>query len=74
MVVSSGVPPQEIIDRTTHEWARANGTRLQIKDLQYVDSETVVTIFVLGRLADLKEAREVLSTCWVEATSIASFS
>jgi hypothetical protein len=45
MVVSSGVPPQEIIDCTTHEWARANGTRLQIKDLQYVDSETVVTVF-----------------------------
>jgi hypothetical protein len=26
MVVSTGVPPQEIIDLTTHEWARANGT------------------------------------------------
>jgi hypothetical protein len=62
MVVSSGVPPQEIIDRTTHEWARANGTRLQIKDLQYVDSETVVTIFKVSTqipkpviLAELKK-------------------
>jgi hypothetical protein len=45
MVVSSEVDPQEIIERTNHEWARANGTRLQIKDLQYVDSETVVTVF-----------------------------
>ncbi len=45
MVVSSGVPPQEIIDRTTHKWARANGTRLHIKDLQYVDSEMAVTVF-----------------------------
>ncbi len=45
MVVSSGVPPQEIIDRTTHKWARANGTRLQIKDLQYIDSEMVVIVF-----------------------------
>jgi hypothetical protein len=45
MVVSSEVDPQEIIERTNHEWARANGTRLQIKDLQYVDSKTVVTVF-----------------------------
>jgi hypothetical protein len=45
MVVSSGVPPQEIIDRTTHEWARANGTWPHIKYLQYVDCEMVVTIF-----------------------------
>ncbi len=29
---------------------------------------------VLGCLVDLKEAREVLSACWVEATSIASSS
>ena len=45
MVVSSEVDPQEIIKRTNHEWARANGTRLQIKDLQYLDSKTVVTNF-----------------------------
>jgi hypothetical protein len=45
MMVSSEVDPQEIIERTNHKWARANGTQLQIKDLQYVDSKMVVTIF-----------------------------
>jgi hypothetical protein len=45
MVVSSEVEPKEIIDHVTHEWARLNGTRLQVKDLQFVDSETVVSIF-----------------------------
>ncbi len=47
MVVSSGVPPQEIIDCTTHEWVRANSTRLKIKDLQYIDSE-IVTVFKIS--------------------------
>ena len=31
MVVSSEVEPREIIDRVTHEWARLNGTRLQVR-------------------------------------------
>ncbi len=45
MVASSEVEPREIIDRVMHEWARLNGTRLQVKDLQFVDSKTVVSIF-----------------------------
>jgi hypothetical protein len=45
MVVSSEVDPREIIDRVTHEWARLNGTRLEVKDLQFVDSKTVVSSF-----------------------------
>ncbi len=45
MVVSSEVEPKEIIDRVMHEWARMNGTCLQVKDLQFVDSKMVVTIF-----------------------------
>jgi hypothetical protein len=45
MVVSSEVEPRVIIDRVTHEWARLNGTCLQVKDLQFVDSKTVVSIF-----------------------------
>jgi hypothetical protein len=45
MVVSSKVEPKEIIERNIHEWARLNGTHLQVKDLQFVDSETVVSIF-----------------------------
>ncbi len=45
MVVSSEVEPVEIIERVTHEWAGLNGTRLQVKDLQFVDSEMFVSIF-----------------------------
>jgi hypothetical protein len=45
MVVTSKVEPREIIDRVTHEWARLNGMHLQVKDLQFVDSETDVSIF-----------------------------
>jgi len=33
MFVSSEIPPKDILDRTTHEWARMNGVRLQIKEL-----------------------------------------
>jgi hypothetical protein len=66
MVVSSGVPPQEIIDCTTHEWARANGTRLQIKDLQYLDSETVVTVFKVStqipKAVILSEFKKILTS------------
>jgi hypothetical protein len=66
MVVSSGVPPQEIIDRTTHEWARAKGTRLQSKDLQYIDSEMVVTVFKVStqipKPMNLAEFKKILTS------------
>jgi hypothetical protein len=45
MVVSTEVMPQEIINRVSHEWARLNGPRLQVKDLQSISSETVVSFF-----------------------------
>ncbi len=45
MVISTQVEPPELIDRLTHEWSRINGTRLQVKDLQSISSETVVTFF-----------------------------
>ena len=45
MVISTEVEPLELIDRVTHEWSRLNGTRLQVKDLQSISSETVVTFF-----------------------------
>ncbi len=45
MVVSSEVEPREIIDRVTHEWARLNGTCLQVKELQFVNIKTVASIF-----------------------------
>ena len=48
MVISTQVEPTELIDRLTHEWSRINGTRLQVKDLQSISSETVVTFFKMS--------------------------
>jgi hypothetical protein len=45
MVILSKVEPKEIIERTTHEWSRMNGMRLQIKDVQSIESETMVSIY-----------------------------
>ena len=64
MFVSSETPPKDIIDRTTHEWARVNGVRLQIKELQFVDSETVVSIYKVSKLTPkdviLEELKKIL--------------
>jgi hypothetical protein len=45
MVVSTEVMPQEIIDQVSHEWARLNGSHLQVEDLQSISSEMVVSFF-----------------------------
>jgi hypothetical protein len=45
MVVSNEVMPQEIIDHVSHEWAHLNGSCLQVKDLQSISSEMVVSFF-----------------------------
>jgi hypothetical protein len=45
MVIMSEVEPEEIIECTNHEWAHMNGVHLQIKDLQFVESETVMSIY-----------------------------
>jgi hypothetical protein len=45
IVVSSEVEPREIIVCVTHKWARLNGMCLQVKDIQFVDSKTVISIF-----------------------------
>ena len=64
MFVSSETPPKDIIDRTTHEWARVNGVRLQIKELQFVNSETVVSIYKVSKLTPkdviLEELKKIL--------------
>ena len=64
MFVSSETPPKDIIDRMTHEWARMNGVRLQIKELQFVDSETVVSIYKVSKLTPkdviLEELKKIL--------------
>jgi hypothetical protein len=49
MVISSEVEPKEIIERTTHEWACMNGVRLQFKDLQFIESEKVVSIYNVSK-------------------------
>ncbi len=51
MVISSEeVEPKEIIERTTHEeWSRMNGMHPQIKDLQFIESETVVSIYKVSK-------------------------
>ena len=48
MIISMEVEPSELINRLTHEWARLNGTRLQVKELQSISSETVVTFFKMS--------------------------
>jgi hypothetical protein len=50
IIVLSEVAPKELIERTTHEWARLNGVRLQVKELQFVESETVVTFYKVSKL------------------------
>jgi hypothetical protein len=48
MVVSTEVNPHELINCTSYEWACLNGTQLQVKDLKFIDSKTVVTFFKLS--------------------------
>jgi hypothetical protein len=45
MAILSKVDPKEIIECTAHEWSRINGMRLQIKNLQFMESETIVSIY-----------------------------
>ncbi len=64
MIVSLEVPPMEIIERTTHEWARLNGVRIQVKELQLVESETTVTFYKVSKLTPkaviLAELKKIL--------------
>ncbi len=60
--VSSAVDPKEIIERCLHEWMHIGGTRMNIKDLQDINSKTVVTLFKVSMstrkgviLAELKK-------------------
>lgn len=71
MFVSSMVPPKDIIDRTTHEWARMNGVRLQIKELQFVDSETVVSLYKVSKLTPKDVILEELKRILLMAQEIA---
>jgi hypothetical protein len=64
MTVSSEVAPKDLIERTTHIWARLNGMRLQIKELQFVESKTVVMFYKVSKLTPknvlLAELKKIL--------------
>ncbi len=64
MVILSEAEPPKIIECTTHEWLRTNGMRLQIKDLQFMESETVVSIYKVSKKNPkdviLKELEKIL--------------
>ena len=55
----------DIIDRTTHKWARLNRVRLQVKELQSIDSKTVVTFYKVLKLTPkavlLAKLRKILT-------------
>ncbi len=71
MIVSLETPPTDIIEQTTHEWAQLNGVRLQVKELQFVESETVVTFYKVLKLTLkavlLAELRKILLRAQVRA-------
>ncbi len=82
MVILSEVEPKEIIECTTHEWSRMNGMRLQIKDLQFIESETMVSIYKvskntpkdmllveLEKILTMTQERELGTTTWMKGTS-----
>jgi hypothetical protein len=72
MVVSSEVQPQEIIDQVTHQWAHLNSTRLQIKDLQSIESERVVTFFKVSTMTPKEVILVELTKILLEAQRRAS--
>ncbi len=71
MVVLTSVPPGDIIERITHEWAHIGGVRIAIKDLQNLDSETVVSIFKVSMATDkrviLAELKRIISNAQAKA-------
>jgi hypothetical protein len=72
MAISTQVKPQELIDRITHEWACLNGTRLQVKDLQSIESKTVVTFFRVSTMTPKEVLLAELRRILIEAQKQAS--
>ncbi len=64
LVVSSAVDPKEIIERCLHEWTCSRGTKMNIKDLQDINSESMVNLFKVSTLTRkeviLAEPRKIL--------------
>jgi hypothetical protein len=67
MVTSTEVDPLELIDRLTHEWSRLNGSGLQVKDLQSISSEMVVTFFKMSTAIPKQVLLAELTRVLVEA-------
>jgi hypothetical protein len=67
MVISTKVEPLELINRLTHEWSRLNGSQLQVKDLQSISSEMVVTFFKMSTATPKKVLLVELARILVEA-------
>jgi hypothetical protein len=71
MIISSEVNPKEIIKCTTHEWARTNRQQIQIEELQFVDSETVATLYKVSKLSPkdvlLAELKKILHMAQAKA-------
>ena len=79
MAIATDVKPQEVISRISHKWNRLGGTRLQVKELQSFDSETIAALFNILRVNDkntLKsELHQILVEAqdWVQAVDIMDF-
>jgi hypothetical protein len=71
VIISTNAAPQEVINCTAHEWNKASGTRLQIKDLQHVDSEMVVSLVKVSTTTSkdviLEELKRILKVVQARA-------
>jgi hypothetical protein len=68
----SEVQSQESMDRVTHKQVHLNGTQLQIKDLQSIESEMVVTFFKVSMMTPKEVTLAELTKILLEAQKRAS--
>ncbi len=45
MAITTDLEPHEVIARISHKWNRLGGTRLQVKELQTFESDTIAALF-----------------------------
>ncbi len=67
MAIATDVNPQEVISRISHEWNRLGGTRLQVKELQSFDSETIAALFNILTVNDKNTLKSELHQILVKA-------
>jgi hypothetical protein len=65
MAVATDTDPDELILRVIHEWHRMGGVHLQIKELQTIESETILLLFNIFTATNKKillaELHEILT-------------